>query len=101
MLAKSKFNLIKSYIEESAKIQNSSYLVDRVREMNLDISGDAHYYRLYCSCNEINGSSILFEFRSYDPSGPFQNILDVNKIKLQLLQNDQLISELIEQYDDK
>ncbi|MDO6557748.1 hypothetical protein [Paraglaciecola chathamensis] len=101
MLAQDKFNLIKSYIEESVKTQNSSYLVDRVREMNLDVSGDAHYYRLYCSCNESDGSSILFEFRSYDPSGPFQNLPDVNKIKLQLLQNNQLVSELIERYDDK
>jgi hypothetical protein len=101
MLAQGKFDLIKSHIEESAKIQNSSYLVDRVREMNLDVSGEAHYYRLYCSCKESDGSSILFEFRSYDPSGPFQNIPDVNKIKLQLFQDNQLVSELIEQYDDK
>ncbi|MBH0010968.1 hypothetical protein I6F66_02610 [Pseudoalteromonas sp. NZS100_1] len=101
MLAEVKFNLIKSYINQSAMIQNSSYLVDRVREMNLSVSGEAHYYRLYCTYNEVDGSSILFEFRSYDPSGPFQSIPDVNKIKLQLLQNNQVVSEIFEQYDDK
>lgn len=65
MLAEVKFNLIKSYINQSAMIQNSSYLVDRVREMNLSVSGEAHYYRLYCTYNEVDGRSILFEFRSY------------------------------------
>ena len=101
MIAKGKFDIIKKYIAESAVKQNSSYLVDKVRQMNLIVSGEANYMKLNCSHQEPDGSSILFSFKSYDPSGPFQNIPDVNKINLQLLQNGEVVEEINERYDDK
>ena len=101
MIASKYFEIIKGYIAESVVKQDSSCLVDKVRELNLDISGEANYMRLNCSYNALDGSSVIFNFKSYDPSGPFQNIPDVNKVKLLLLQNQSVIAEVSEVYDDK
>ena len=101
MIASKYFEIIKGYIAESVARQDSSYLVDKVRELNLKISGEANYMRLNCSYYAPDGSSVIFTFKSYDPSGPFQNIPDVNKVKLLLLQNQSVIAEVSEAYDDK
>ena len=101
MIAKEKFEIIKKYIADSSVKQNSSYLVDKVREMNLEISGESSYMQLNCSFNAPDGSSIIFAFKSYDPSGPFQNLPDINKINLQLLHDGVIVEEINERYDDK
>lgn len=101
MIAKELFEKIKGYIEEAAQTQNSSPLVDKVRALNLHKTGEINYMNLNCSYDAADGSSIVFSFRSYDPSGPFQNLPDVNKIKLQLLQGGAVISEVSKEFDDK
>ena len=101
LIAAEKFELIKQHIAESVVQQNSSYLVDKVKEMDLSFTGEVNYMCLNCSYIAPDNSSIVFSFKSYDPSGPFQNLPDVNKIKLQLFQNQNLVSEVVERYDDK
>lgn len=45
--------------------------------------------------------SVTFRYHSYDPLGPFQNLPDVNKIEIKLIQNDQVIDEHNDYFDDK
>lgn len=101
MIAESLFNQIAGYIEEAVRSQNSSPLVDQVKALGLDTEGEVNYMNLKCSHVAEDGSSIKFSFRSYDPSGPFQNLPDVNKIHLQLLKNGDVVSEVSERFDDK
>lgn len=101
MIAESLFNQMSSYIEEAVRSQNSSALVDRVKALSLDTEGEVNYMHLNCSYMAEDGSSIKFSFRSYDPSGPFQNHPDVNKVHLQLLKNGEVVSEINERFDDK
>ncbi len=101
MIAQDLFNQISGYIEEAKKSQNSSALVDQVKGMNLNTTGEVNYMNLNCSYEAQDGTSIKFSFRSYDPSGPFQHLPDVNKIKLQLLLNGIAVSEVSEEFDDK
>lgn len=100
MIARELYEKIKGYIEEAAETQNSSSLVVKVRDLNLNTTGQVNYMNLNCSYGAPDGSSIVFSFRSYDPSGPFQNLPDVNKIKLQLLQDGAVISEVSKEFDD-
>lgn len=99
MIAKEVFEKIRGYIETSAEAQDASYLIDKVRELGLD--GEVNYMRFQCSYVAGDGSAILLDFRSYDPSGPFQNLPDRNKIKLQLLQHNIEIESIEETFDDK
>jgi len=101
MIAKDLFEQIAGYIDEAEQLQNSSLLVDKVKALNLKIEGEANYMNLNCSYGAQDGSSIMFSCRSYDPSGPFQNLPDINKIKLQLLQNGSVVSEVSKQFNDK
>ena len=101
MIAKELFDKISGYIEEAVRTQNSSPLVDKIKILNLNTEGEVNYMNLNCSFDGQDNSSIKFAFRSYDPSGPFQNLPDVNKIKLQLLLNGVIISEINERFDDK
>lgn len=100
MIAKELFVKISAYINEAEKSRESSPLVDKVNALNLNTTGEANYMNLNCSYEAQDGSSIIFSFRSYDPSGPFQNLPDVNKIKLQLLQSGSVVSEIKTQFDD-
>jgi len=101
VIAESLFNQIAGYIEEAVRSQNSSSLVDQVKMLGLDTEDEVNYMSLKCSYMADDGSSIKFSFRSYDPSGPFQNLPDVNKIHLQLLKNDDVVSQIGERFDDK
>ncbi|WP_140162557.1 hypothetical protein [Billgrantia desiderata] len=101
MIAEGLFKQIAGYIEEAARSQNSSPLVDRVKALGLDTEGEVNYMHLKCSYMAEDGSSIKFSFQSYDPSGPFQNLPDVNKIHLQLLKNGEVVYEINERFDDK
>jgi len=100
-MSSEKYEIIKGYIAESVAKQDSSYLVDKVRAMNLVINGEANYMRLNCTFSAPDGSAIVFTFKSYDPSGPCQNLPDINKINLQLLQDQKVISEISEVFDDR
>jgi hypothetical protein len=100
MIAKEVFDKISGYIEQAERTQKSSPLLDQVRALNLEMVGEANYMNLKCSYQAQDGSSIAFEFRSYDPSGPFQNLPDVNKIKLQLLKENSVVSEVSTRFDD-
>lgn len=100
MIAKDIFDKISGFIKEAERTQNSSSLMDQVRALNLETIGEANYMNLNCSYQAADGSSINFEFRSYDPSGPFQNLPDVNKIKLQLIQSGSVVSEVATRFDD-
>lgn len=101
MIAKGLFDKIYGYIEEAVRSQNSGPMVDKVKALGLDAEGEVNYMNLKCSYEATDGSSINFSFRSYDPSGPFQNLPDVNKIHLQLLKNGDVVSEVSERFDDK
>lgn len=101
MLAKEMFETISNYIEEAVANRDSSTLVDKVKALNLAIEGESNYMDLNCSYTASDGTSIVFSFHSYDPSGPFQNLPDVNKIKLQLISNGNLVSEVSQEFDDK
>jgi hypothetical protein len=101
MNARELFDQISDYVTEAEMTQNSSPLVDKVKALNLNIDGEVNYMNLNCSYQDQAGSSIKFSFRSYDPSGPFQNLPDVNKIEMQLFKNGAVISEINKRFDDK
>ncbi|WP_141246971.1 hypothetical protein [Halomonas salipaludis] len=100
MIAESLFNQIAGYMKEAVRTQSSSLLVDQVNALNLNTEGEVNYMNLKCSYMAKDGSSIEFSFRSYDPSGPFKNLPDVNKIHLQLLKNGDVVSQVSERFDD-
>jgi len=47
-----------------------------------------------------DGRSIVLNFRSYDPSGPFQNLTDINKFKLKLISTSLVEREFSCSYED-
>lgn len=101
MIAKELFDKISIYIQDAVNSRDSSSMVDRIKMLGLQTEGEVNYAHLKCSYVAKDGSSIKFSFRSYDPSGPFQNIPDVNIIQLQLCQNDTVLTEINERFDDK
>lgn len=46
-----------------------------------------------------DGSSITLSFRSFDQSGPFQNLPDMNRFELKLLSHWELIEEFRAEYE--
>ena len=47
-----------------------------------------------------DGWSVSVEYRSYDPSAPYQNEPDINKFETKLFHNGNLVTENRQQYSD-
>jgi len=82
MLGTDLYQLLVSYCEEAVTTKKSAPLLEKVRALNPVIEGESHYARLKCSFVCTDGHGVQFSYRSYDPSGPFQNLPDVNKIEV-------------------
>ncbi|CNE94060.1 hypothetical protein ACMVCI_000844 [Yersinia enterocolitica] len=91
MLAKDKFTLLKQQIILVCHERNSGKLIDLALNSGMFVQGEWNYSKLHCSYKDSEGSEIQFSYKSYDPSGPFQNLPDVSKVKLVLLsQNNEI-----------
>lgn len=100
MIAEQKFYLLQTLIDESKRNRDTNNLINNVKNLNLNIEGESNFMRLNCSFVEVDGSSVHFTYRSYDPSGPFQNLPDINKIRLELRSNGSLIKEYYKEFED-
>lgn len=101
MEAKGKFETIKALVTDASKKQDAGMIVDEVRKMGLRTVGESNYMHLDCIYEADDKTSLKFHYHSYDPSGPFQNIPDVNKIKIQLLNSGEIVENFEISFDDK
>ena len=100
MLAKVYFENIKQLIDAASKSSDINILLHGLEGMGLIAVGELNSMLANYTYSAPDGSSINFHYHSYDPSGPFQNIPDTNKIKLDLLNEQQVIEEYSTQFDD-
>ena len=47
-----------------------------------------------------NGLTLWFQWRFYDPSGPFQNEKDINVLSLRLIENGKVVKQSDERFED-
>lgn len=101
MTIKNLFNEIKQVIEEASIKHDVNILIQYIEKQNFNAVGESNSMLANYIFNTDDGYSIKFHYHSYDPSGPFQNLPDTNKIKLQLLNDKEVIDEFVMQFDDK
>ncbi|MGI2095320.1 hypothetical protein ACRN96_22610 [Shewanella oncorhynchi] len=101
MLAEQKFKELISLVDRASKEQNANLIVDEVPKMGVTLIGEHNYMLLNGTYAESDGSRLTFHYRSYDPSGPFQNIPDVNKIKIELFFNNLSVSVYEDVFNDE
>jgi hypothetical protein len=80
MLAKDYFESIKILIENASESSDINILLRGLEDMNLVAVGEINSMLANYTYSTPDGSSIRFHYHSYDPSGPFQNLPDTNKI---------------------
>jgi hypothetical protein len=101
MLAKQKFDAVKALVQQASKDQDANLIVHEVPKLGLNIVGESNYMLLNCEYEASDSTSLKFHYHSYDPSGPFQNIPDINKVKIELFNKGELVEKHEESFDDK
>ena len=101
MIAQDNFNVLKMLIDEASQTQDINSLLDKLKNMNLQAVGELNYMLANYVYQASDGSNIKFHYHSYDPSGPFQNLPDINKIKLELFNGQELIAKHDARFEDK
>ncbi|NTV05712.1 MAG: hypothetical protein HGA59_04285 [Chlorobiaceae bacterium] len=100
MLAREKYQQAIEIALEAKNEKNSGIIVEKIPDIGVEIVGEKNYMGLKCIYTAEDGSCIKFNYHSYDPSGPFQNLPDVNKIKIELFQDTEKIEECYMEFDD-
>lgn len=101
LLAQNIFNCLKELTIKASSSRNTGIIIDEVPKMDMSILGEYNYMDLQCRHDASDGSAVTFRYHSYDPSGPFQNLPDTNKIDIKLIHHDQVIEEYSCHFDDK
>lgn len=99
MFAKNKFTEIKKIMIDARVNKDTDTLVESIKQLDLNIKDGSNFYYLEAGDEEEDGSSIYFLYRSYDPSGPFQNLPDVNKITLILSKDGKEVDKYNENFE--
>lgn len=61
-----------------------SYVIDYAIKLGMLPVGDLNYSNVKVELYDSDGYVVQLELRSYDPSGPFQNLPDITKLHLSL-----------------
>ncbi len=101
MLAKQKFDAIKAIVQRASKDQDANLIVREVTKSGLVIVGESNYMLLNCEYAASDSTSLKFHYHSYDPSGPFQSSPDINKVKIELFNNGELVEKYEDSFEDK
>lgn len=96
------FEAIKSEMDVARNEQSLAHFRAAAKSLNLveeDVSAVVSIRYQY-SLTLPTGEVISGSMRSYDQSGPFQHLPDMNKIEMQLSNNDQIIDEYKVSWED-
>ena len=93
------YEFVKSLVRKAELDLDTDTLVNTFKELDWQVSGDFNYMRMDVQKVESDGSGVRLYYKSYDPSGPFQNLPDVSKIQVQLIQGNTVIDELNVRFD--
>ena len=100
MLAREKYQQAIVIALEAKVEKNSAIIIEKIPGLGMEIVGEKNYMDLKCLYQAEDGSCMKFSYHSYDPSGPFQNLPDINKIKIELFQNSDKLEEYVLEFDD-
>ena len=101
MIAREKYIFLKSMVLFFSRNKDINGLLDRVRELQLDAIGESNSMYYECVYHSTDGNSVNFTYKSYDPSGAFQNLPDINKVKIELFENGVLTAAHDERFSDE
>ncbi|MCE2596391.1 MULTISPECIES: hypothetical protein [Motilimonas] len=99
MKASETYEFVKSLVRKAELDLDTGTFVNALKELDWQISGEFSYMRMDVQKVESDGCRVRLYYKSYDPSGPFQNLPDVNKIQVQLIQGNTVIDELNVRFD--
>lgn len=100
MHAKQKFDAVKTLVQQASKDQDANLIVHEVPKLGLTVVGESNYMLLNCEYDGSDSTSLKFHYHSYDPSGPVQNIPDINRVRIELFNNGELVEKFEESFDD-
>ena len=101
MLANEKYKNIVNKIDEAEKHKDINLLLDYLDSLGLSSVGEKNSMLANYELSEADGSKIKVHYHSYDPSGPFQNLPDINKTKIELFNGNNLVSEYSANFEDE
>lgn len=81
------FASLRNALEEARSQQDSSIATSAANSFGFVESDESRNFTFAVrySYTGSDGYSIVLNYRSYDPSGPFQNLPDINKFSLTLV----------------
>ncbi|KKC92681.1 hypothetical protein WR37_24085 [Vibrio parahaemolyticus] len=99
MEASETYEFVKSLVRQAELDLDTDTLVNTFKELDWQVSGEFNYMRMEVQKVESDGSRVRLYYKSYDPSGPFQNLPDVSKLQVQLIHGNAVIDELNVRFD--
>ena len=100
MTAITDYNALSDFAHQSKESSNSSIFINYLKQYNWSTVVEINYMKANVTKDYPDGYSLHVEFRSYDPSGPFQNLPDINKITIELWQLDKLVHRDYTEFED-
>ncbi|MEZ8618972.1 hypothetical protein AB4374_13900 [Vibrio splendidus] len=94
MKASETYEYVKSLVLRAEKDLDTDTLVNAIKEQNWLVSGEFNYMIMDVQKKESDGSSVRLYYKSYDQSGPFQNLPDISKVQVQLIENNEVVEEI-------
>lgn len=87
MNAEESFEAMKAFVDAACKAKDHSFAViaaERLGFQHIPISGASSQVFANLRYQEPSGSEVWLVAKWHDPSGPFQNIPDINRLRLTL-----------------
>ncbi len=100
MIAKQKYGELVSISKRASDAQDANIIVHEIPNTGTTVIGESNYMLLNCKYTDEQGDSVVFHYRSYDPSGPFQNLPDINKFRVELWVDGKLLELFEDSFDD-
>lgn len=102
MNSQASFSSLKRAIQNACAQKNHLVVRDAALALGFTESNvsKAMTLALKYECVEPDGTSVVLSFRSFDQSGPFQNLRDMNRFELRLIAQGELIEEFKAEYED-
>lgn len=97
------FEAMKVAIDKTCLERDLSYVNQYAIDCGYNVNNvsSSFTYSLQYDLIFTDGLQVSLNYRSFDPSGPFQNIPDISRFDLKLINNSQTISSYRNEFEEK